>query len=39
VGAVVVVHLSIIEGRIPVATIVVGTPAATTVKDVDVVRR
>jgi len=39
VDAVVAVHLPIIEGRIPIATIVVGTPAATTIKDVDVVRR
>jgi hypothetical protein len=39
VGTIVAVHLSIIEGRTPVATIVVGMLAVTTNKDMDVVRR
>jgi len=37
VGTIVAVHLSIIEGGTPIATIVVGTLAATTNKDADVV--
>jgi len=39
VGTVVAVHLSIIEGRTPIATSVVGTLAVTMNKDADVVRR
>jgi len=39
VGTVVAIHLPIIEERTLVATIVVGKPAVTMIKDVDVVRR
>jgi len=39
VDAIIAVHLLIIEGRIPVATIMVGTPTATMIKDMDVDRR
>jgi len=39
VGTVIAVHLSIIEGRTPITTIVVRTLAVTTNKDADVVRR
>jgi hypothetical protein len=39
VGTIVAVHLSTIEGRTPIVTIVVGTLTVTTNKGVDVVRR
>ena len=39
VGTIVAVHLSIIEGRTPVTTIVVGMLVVTTNKDADMVRR